>query len=1395
MIAQECGCSSRRKEQSMFLHEVLILAVLALFPGLPFRKLAEACRKEGLKQKEFKDILVKLQHRKLLQYDAPLYSLRKQPPVNRIGEWLRDSFFSPLVCHVKNWVEQMLRGVKRQAEYSPISMMLSSFSRREMSCIPADVPEFLSPYFMCRILRLTGEHEMAYRLLVKWADCPNLLDYRGHFFTGLNRLELRRWYYGLLDNQYEPVSAQPESMQQEALRDNIILTSLVSRCEDDTFASRDNILTLCRQSYNSELLFSILFHCLQSGDWEPIRAISNSENAPEEVREFATRLCRWTDKKNWSVLRGLQKLTTCTEAVTIMMSPVVTLAITAHKTSAMALANSVMRCSSCVYGVALSSLVASMYVLRAGETTRDDTERMLRRPIGQYMLLMASILHPDTLELSPADLAPVVAACITLHRKGLTLYSCYMASILLSYSCIPDDSRRELQEIAESRQDLPPFPGIRTYSGMDELVLEKFLALASELAGAETAAKKSVSGRMDWLISLRGDGAVVELSPVYCTCNKKGKLSDGRKAGLATVKEGKYDACLTEQDREVVAAMRYASSWGSGYYYIPIEAVSLLCGHPHLRVAWKECEYRDCALTLLPPGLSVRMQGDSCVISLPDAVCERVTLVYLDENKFGLMMPSSADVKLRRLIRQMGHNGQLVLPGGGKQAVAEALTALSSQFRLLGDLSITRGNLPEVQSSSRLVALLSGREGVFRGTLGIEPFEGAALQTPGKGESEQVVQRGDETVVLHRDLPREIEQLTALRQACPVLREYTGNSLRWQVDDPETALDILGELQDFGSENIELRWPEGQALSLCTISSPTAFNLSVGETADRWLKVGGEVRVDETRVLKFTELLELARQRSGAYIRLEEGEFLRLTRSIARQLDMLGNLLPMPDKGGRTRRALELSPAAVALLALSRKKEPLPGALEAPVQRVREQLEVHRHSGLPTALRAELRDYQMTGYRWMMQLISSGIGACLADDMGLGKTVQILSVLLAKAAAGPSLVLAPASVCANWEREAARFTPTLRVLRLRTTGRTELLEKLQPQDVLVCSYGLLVSEADALSGISWNTVVLDEAQSIKNSQSQRAEQARRLVARHRIAATGTPLENNLLELWSLMEFLNPGFLGARSSFLSRFKDSPSRLRQLISPFVLRRLKGDVLDELPEKSEQVIQVELSEQERALYEALRRQALLEMNAETERFRVLAHLTRLRRLCCHPMLGAPDCKLATSSKLETLRELAGELQAGGHRALIFSQFTDVLEHVRTLCEKEQFSYLYLDGSTPVATRNSLVDKFQQGETDFFLISLKAGGVGLNLTAADYVILLDPWWNPATEDQAADRAHRIGQDKNVTVCRLVCADTIEQRVLELHSQKRELVDTVLSYSPAAAEALSIEELLQLLK
>lgn len=1393
LIAADCGYAESSSAAALR-WGVPVLVALGLCPELPFRKLADACWGEGWKQKELKSIVEMLVDREVVTFAKPYYSLKEPPKADKVARWLEDAYFASFLEKVKEWSRCLVEKSTSRPTRQRIGVMYAGMHWAQVQLMPPEAPDFLSPYYLCRILRLRGEHALAYRILRENAQHPDLLDFRLQSHSSMSALEVRRWYYGLLNNHLEPVSSQPQEMRDNAFRDNTLLSCLSSRNDDDFFQAPDAVERICRTSSDAELLFSIVFHCLQRGEWAPIRALAAEEAAPVTVRNLAVRLCQWTDKKRWTALRGAQKELLHFSAVSIMLTPILALANTVNKANVKSLYESVFYAVSTAYGRSLYSLVEGMLLLREGERSGDE-ESLLQYPIGSYFLLLATLAHPDTMELSPEDTAMAAAACITLQRRGLTLYSWYMASILLGQGSIPQETREELQRIVDSRSDLVSIPGLRSFTGQDDLVLEKFLEAVRDIAGENSSESKRAVGQMDWEIELFGDGVVHEVIPIYRSCTKKGKLSDGRKAGLAALKEGKYDACLTAQDAAVVTMIRYVSSWDGGYYYIPASAVQKLCGHPHLRVEWEKREYRDISLTPVSARLNIRKKGEACAISLPDTACEHPTLLHLGEDKFGLQMPSAAESKLRQLIGKLGNKGELVLPAKGKQSVAEALSALSSQFRLTGDLSIAHANLAEVQAATKLVALLSGREGSFLGTLSVEAFAGAALLVPGKGESSLVMNRGEEKILLHRNLKQEQKALSSLLKACPTLRYHIGNSVCWQVDAPETALDILSELQDYGQDNIELRWPEGQSLSLCSLASGSSFNLQVGETAERWLNVGGEVRVDETRVLKFTELLELSRNRSGSYICLGEGQFLRLTRSISRQLETLSTLLPPADKSGRARKTLELSPAAVALLASTRQDAALPAALEAPVQRVREQLDSCRNSRLPRALRAELRDYQLTGYRWLMQLISNGIGACLADDMGLGKTVQILSVLLAKAGEGPSLVLAPASVCANWVREAQRFTPTLQMHQLRNTGRSELLEKLGARDVLVCSYGLLVSEADALSGISWNTVVLDEAQSIKNSRSQRAEQARRLTAKYRIAATGTPLENNLLELWSLMEFLNPGFLGARSSFLSRFKDSPARLRRLISPFVLRRLKSDVLDELPEKLEQVLQVELSEKERALYEAQRRRALQEMSGETERFRVLAHLTRLRRLCCHPQLGVPDCGLTTSSKLEALRELAAELQAGGHRTLIFSQFTDVLEHVRSLCEEEHFSYLYLDGSTPTATRSSLVDIFQQGETDFFLISLKAGGVGLNLTAADYVILLDPWWNPATEDQAADRAYRIGQDKNVTVCRLVCADTIEQRVLELHAQKRELVDSVLTDSPAAAETLSIEELLQLLK
>jgi SNF2 family DNA or RNA helicase len=431
--------------------------------------------------------------------------------------------------------------------------------------------------------------------------------------------------------------------------------------------------------------------------------------------------------------------------------------------------------------------------------------------------------------------------------------------------------------------------------------------------------------------------------------------------------------------------------------------------------------------------------------------------------------------------------------------------------------------------------------------------------------------------------------------------------------------------------------------------------------------------------------------------------------------------------------------------------------------------------------------------------------------MGLGKTVQTLAVLLARAALGPALVVAPTSVCTNWLREAAQFAPDLQVHGYHGAQRRELLGRLGPGRVLVTSYHLLVRDLELLQPKSFATLVLDEAQAVKNASAKRTRALRQLRAGFRVALSGTPIENHLEELWSLFSILSPGLLGSREEFRARFLTPgataapPARaLARLLQPFLLRRTKDQVATELPPRTEILQTVALSPAERELYEDTRLAIAAQIQRQHDarattggashdlRFAALAGLTRLRRLACHPRLLDPTSPIG-SSKLERFIELLEPVLEGDHRALVFSQFTSYLALVRELLDQRGIAHLYLDGSTPAAERQQRVDAFQGGAAPVFLISLRAGGTGLNLTAADYVFHLDPWWNPAVEDQATDRAHRIGQDRPVTVYRLVAQRTVEEQILELQRDKRDLASQLLDDSGLVGR-LDTDELLALI-
>jgi SNF2 family DNA or RNA helicase len=459
-------------------------------------------------------------------------------------------------------------------------------------------------------------------------------------------------------------------------------------------------------------------------------------------------------------------------------------------------------------------------------------------------------------------------------------------------------------------------------------------------------------------------------------------------------------------------------------------------------------------------------------------------------------------------------------------------------------------------------------------------------------------------------------------------------------------------------------------------------------------------------------------------------------------------------------------------------------------------------------LQAELRDYQLDGFTWLSRLANLQMGACLADDMGLGKTVQTIAVMLEQKARGACLVVAPTSVCHNWENELARFAPTLTVYRLAAAqDRASQIEAMGPGDVLIASYGLLHQEDEALTKRAWNMVVFDEAQNLKNADTKRAKVSQKLDAKFRVALSGTPIENYLDELWSLFNTINSGLLGSRESFQRRFAGPIERdrkpaardaLRALIRPFILRRTKSAVLSELPPCTDLTVTVQLPEDERAFYEAVRRRAMENIAAldgppGQRKIHILAEIGKLRRLCCHPALIDPKSPLE-SAKLASFLELTDELLRNRHKALVFSQFLGHLEKVREALDARGVRYQYIDGSVTAQARADRVAAFQAGEGELFLISLKAGGTGLNLTAADYVIHLDPWWNPAVEDQASGRAHRIGQNRPVTVYRLVVEDSIEERILELHKHKRDLATDLLDGGEVSAR-LSEDELLDLIR
>ena len=665
--------------------------------------------------------------------------------------------------------------------------------------------------------------------------------------------------------------------------------------------------------------------------------------------------------------------------------------------------------------------------------------------------------------------------------------------------------------------------------------------------------------------------------------------------------------------------------------------------------------------------------------------------------------------------------------------------------------------------------------------------DGKTLFEAGQGLNPCVAEQDGVRYQVTRDIKGE-------RANLELLRTFIADNDLTELDTDElftdrTAVDMNAEgllmLMDFvrqQAEHFYMEWPEGGQLNLKT-AQPSAWNISL-RSKNGWFEVEGEIPIDDETVLTVGQLLQLvAESPRGGFIRLNDTDFLALSDKLRKQLARLESLT-VSNRGH-----LQISEFHASLLGSA-----LSGELEIKHDKRIDQLQkkikqsMAKQPDTPKTLKAELRDYQTDGYQWITRMTGWGAGVCLADDMGLGKTVQTIAFMLHTADQGPSLVAAPASVVLNWQRELQRFAPSLHVEVFNTAAvRKSLVEQAVAGDVILTTYGLFVTEDEVLCGKQWNTVCLDEAHVIKNRQTKTSAVVMKLQATHRIILTGTPVQNHLGELWNLFQFANPGLLGSHEQFRQKYivpieqqdnKERSRQLKRIVSPFMLRRTKQEVIEELPDKTEINIPVELSDDELAVYEVIRRRAkqLLEDEQSSSGVSVntLAEITRLRQAACSAELVEKNWK-GECSKLTALSDLLQEIVDGGNAVLVFSQFTSFLSMVRQQLDKQKQPYLYLDGSVPVRQRDQLVQQFQHGDCPVFLISLKAGGLGLNLTGANYVIHLDPWWNPAIEQQATDRAYRIGQRQNVTVYHLISQHTIEEKILRLHQTKRNLADAML--------------------
>jgi superfamily II DNA or RNA helicase len=949
-------------------------------------------------------------------------------------------------------------------------------------------------------------------------------------------------------------------------------------------------------------------------------------------------------------------------------------------------------------------------------------------------------------------------------------------------------------------------PKDRLHAGLLEFVREpswqRFVrALQPEAPSAETSADR-VSFR------IRLDGERARVGSFLHKPSSGDRLTAGKLA--SPHKLARARGC-NERDRPVLELMSALSrSLGARYVTADLTLLRALVEHPQLELEWDDASREPVHVTehtvqlqLLeqPEGLLPKLTLAGVAIK-PGARRRELTYLLAHERASHSLAVAALTPPLRRLLAALA-DFHGVLPPQSYPLLGPWLASMRQVAQVSAPAALRGSERP---TPNRLLLRITPRLDVgVDVVLVVRALPLGALWPPGHGPA--LVDGLEHGIAVHarRDLDWERSAADRVIQALHLNEHMRLEPFAYRIDSTQAALALLSEAARL-HDLLEIEWAENARRF--TLTAPIRTDALKVDLCKRgqWIELsGGAISADaDVAIGRLLDAVRLGER----FVRVQGNDYAEIERDLFERLERAQLCVMDPQRAPAIARAAlpfwlsqfdaQTSAADTSASDWLTRLRARPDEADAP-------------DVIDPVWRERLRDYQLRGVAWLLASSRWADGVCLADEMGLGKTVQTIALLCARAPLGAALIIAPTSVVGNWQNELARFAPELEVRLYRGAHRRERPAGLGPGCVLIGSYEILLRDRASFEELSFATQVVDEAQVIRNARTRRARAVAGIQSAFRVALTGTPVENRLGDLWSLFSWIAPGLLGSWPRFRARFAvpieryenvERAAQLRALIAPFLLRRTKDEVARELPSRTEVVHLIEPSPAERALYATAAQRARRAFGRRSREqaghpVQILAALTQLRLLASHPRLVIDDARVE-SSKLAAFMQLLEDILPRGHRVLVFSQFVRHLQIVREALEAAAISFVYLDGSTPAGERGELVERFQRGDVQAFLISLKAGGTGLNLTAADYVVHMDPWWNPAAEDQASDRAHRLGQARPVTVVKLVARGTIEEKVLGLHAHKRRLAEAALGTEPSEGanpgriDAALLEELLR---